>query len=250
MDTNLKYKVVEKMTQVVDNFLECITIELVMEKRKNTIVNCIYRTPGSNINTFNDWMEEMFTRRDQIHVNSYNEFLRIFKTLNDKHCPIKQYYKKNSYKEKPRITKGLENACKKKNTLYREFIKSQTKIAEEKYKKYINKLINIIRSCKKDYYHRILENSNNNMRGTWRILNEIISNSRKQATYPEYFNNIDQFTKLQDIANRFNSCFVEAGPNLAKNIPDTPESSILNSDILVERNSHSMFMEKIDNSSC
>ena len=40
------------MTKTVDNILECITIELNIEKRKNKAVSCMYRTPGPNIDTF------------------------------------------------------------------------------------------------------------------------------------------------------------------------------------------------------
>ena len=40
------------MTKTVNNILECITIELNIEKRKNIAVSCMYRTPGPNIDTF------------------------------------------------------------------------------------------------------------------------------------------------------------------------------------------------------
>ncbi|WP_227487742.1 hypothetical protein, partial [Nocardioides malaquae] len=75
---------------------------------------------------------------------AYDKFLRRFKILYDKNCPLKQYTRKHSHKEQPWITKGLQNACKKKNTLYREFIKLRTKEAENRYKKYKNKLTNIM----------------------------------------------------------------------------------------------------------
>ncbi len=48
------------------------------------------------------------------------------------------------YKECPWMSKGLQNACKKKNALYRNFIKQKTREAENKYMKYKNKLTNII----------------------------------------------------------------------------------------------------------
>ena len=66
---------------------------------------------------------------------AYNEFLRIFSSLYDKHCPIKKYNRKLAYTNCPWITKGLQNASKKKNTLYRDFIRQRTKEAEYKYKK-------------------------------------------------------------------------------------------------------------------
>lgn len=41
VDKDLNYKVVEKMSMVVDNLLECVTIEMCMEKKKNISVSCI-----------------------------------------------------------------------------------------------------------------------------------------------------------------------------------------------------------------
>lgn len=57
------------------------------------------------------------------------------------------------------MTKGLQNACKKKDTLCRHFIKYRTKESEIKYKKYKNKSTNIMRVGKRDYYNKLLENN-------------------------------------------------------------------------------------------
>ena len=50
---------------------------------------------------------------------AYNSFLDIVKTLFDKNCPVKRITLKNNKYEKPWITPGLKNACKKKNNLCR-----------------------------------------------------------------------------------------------------------------------------------
>lgn len=95
--------------------------------------------------------------------NAYEEFLRIFKLLYDKNCPIKIFSKKQKHNDKPWISKGLQNACKKKKTLYREFIKHRTIEIEHRYKKYKNKLTNIMRTCKKEYYAKLIDNNKNNI---------------------------------------------------------------------------------------
>ena len=46
---------------------------------------------------------------------------------------------KPKYAEKPWITKGILKACKKKNSLYKEFLRKRTTEAEQKYKTYKNK---------------------------------------------------------------------------------------------------------------
>lgn len=64
VDTNYSFKVIENTSTVVDNVLECMTIEII-RARKNIIVSCIYRTPGSDIDIFKNWMEEDFAFRNQ-----------------------------------------------------------------------------------------------------------------------------------------------------------------------------------------
>lgn len=75
--------------------------------------------------------------------------MKIFKNLYDKYCPVKSITMNQKAKTKPWMTKSLINACKKKNVLYKIFIKKSTIEAETKYKLYKNKLTNILRNSKK-----------------------------------------------------------------------------------------------------
>lgn len=161
----------------------------------------------------------------------------------DKNCPIIQHRRKRKYIDKPWITKGLQNACKKKNTLYREFIKQRTRDAENKYK---NKLNNILCVCRKTYYSKLLNKNKNNIKGIWDILNSIITNSSGQRSYPHYF--IDNNTiknNMGDVVNSFNNFFVSVAPNLAEEIPD-PLLSENWSENLIERNPNSMFLTEVE----
>lgn len=64
-------------------------------------------------------------------VNAASEsFLNRFLSLYDKHCPVISYNKQHTSNMKPWIIKGLQNACKKKNKLYRNFIKFRSKDSE------------------------------------------------------------------------------------------------------------------------
>ena len=44
----------------VNGIFECVTIELAIPNKKNIIVSCIYRKPGSNIDTFCENVERIF----------------------------------------------------------------------------------------------------------------------------------------------------------------------------------------------
>ena len=42
VDLNLTFKIVEAMTQVIDSLLECLTIQICIEKKKDIIISCVY----------------------------------------------------------------------------------------------------------------------------------------------------------------------------------------------------------------
>lgn len=64
VDKSLNYMVVESMRATIYDVLECITIEISVEK--NVIVSCGYKAPGSNTEISKDSMEGMFAERNQM----------------------------------------------------------------------------------------------------------------------------------------------------------------------------------------
>ena len=58
---DFKFKVVNKYCYSVTDLLECCTVELLIEKGKNIIISCVYRTPGSQITSFIDKIESMLS---------------------------------------------------------------------------------------------------------------------------------------------------------------------------------------------
>lgn len=152
---------------------------------------------------------------------AYEAFLDKYLILYERHCPYVQCRYKDSYSKNPWITRGLQNACKKKNKLYRDFIKFRSKEAEMKYKLYKNKLTTIMRQAKKDYFGSLLEKNKTDIKGTWNILNKLIGKSTSgQDSTPHHFVNEDnkKIENLNEVVNEFNSFFVNVGPKLAENI--------------------------------
>lgn len=134
------------------------------EKRKSKeIIYKRIRTEGSIAALKSDLMNwNWITVYNETEVEkAYSLFLDTLIHIYDKHCPRKQYSIKNNYAKNPWMTKGLQNACKKKNSLYRLFINNKTKEAELKYKKYKDKLLTIMRVCKKEYYAKLLDKNKN-----------------------------------------------------------------------------------------
>lgn len=123
-------------------------------------------------------------------------------TGHDKNCPTIKSNRKHKYSDGAWITEGLQNACKKKNTLC-----SRTKDAENKYRKYKNKLTNILRVCRKEHYSKTLIN-----------------------------NTLSTMENTADVVNSCNHYFVSIGPNLAEQSPESLPS-VDCSENLIDRNS-------------
>ncbi|XP_013856520.1 uncharacterized protein LOC106512449, partial [Austrofundulus limnaeus] len=217
-------------------------------KTKNNPIHKRLRTEKS-INAFKDELSQQ-TWESVLEENdmdkAYDNFLNIFKSLYDKHCPNVEFNSTNKYSEHPWITKGLQNACKKKNKLYRDFIRQRSTGAENKYKKYKNKLTAVLRKAKQDYYSKQLDRNKNNIKGIWNILNSVIKKNSKHVSYPQHFtNNEDKhLNNMEEIVHNFNKYFVSVGPKLAEEIPQPTGHEILK-DVLV-RNPDSMFLTAVE----
>ena len=86
---------------------------------------------------------------------SYNNFLDNFTNMYNEHCPVKKVKLAHSKVYKPWFTKGLQNACKKKNNLYVKYLKTKSTEDITRYKTYKNKLTSILRICEKVYFDKI-----------------------------------------------------------------------------------------------
>lgn len=69
VEEGLSYKVLDNLSVAIDDTMESITIEIELVRMKYVIVSCVYRKPGSNIDTFITVMERLFISAKQ--KNSY-----------------------------------------------------------------------------------------------------------------------------------------------------------------------------------
>ena len=151
--------------------------------------------------------------------DSYNIFIDIFMKHYNHCCPMKEHKCKKHHKAW--ITNSLKDACKKKNKLHVAFKKNPTFQNEGKYKKYKNKLTNILRTCEETYYSNKFDKVKADNKETWRVLNEILNRKKRSiCNQPENYNDGKHIYKIQkDIANGFNKYFADIGPSLTSKIP-------------------------------
>lgn len=183
-------------------------------------------------------------RKENVN-EAYCCFLNRFLELFDKCCPVKSICSVKRRKTKPWLSNGLVNACKKKNVLYKKFLRKRSVSKEQKYKRYKNTLTKILRKCKKNYYDKLLNTYKGDTQKTWKTLNELITKKMQSNGYPPKFVHKGKiYDNKEEIANGFNDFFVNVGIELANKIPDIPDKSIYN--YLTYRNECSMVLENVD----
>lgn len=134
-------------------------------------------------------------------------------------------------------------STKFKNKLYKKYLKTPTVANEQKYKKYRNKFNNSKRVAKKMYFQHQLDNTKNNMKQTWSIINKLIGKTKEMEHLPMQFkDNGDVINHPNDITNRFNNYFINVGPTLSRKIAKTSKTF---KEYLGSKYTDSIFLEPI-----
>jgi hypothetical protein len=180
-----------------------------VEKFKGLLQNC-------------DWSD---VYNCQSANSMYNKFIHRVQCVYDISFPFITKTIKASEEFKPWITRAIKNSIRKKNSLYKDYLKLKTEKSHSTYKTYRNKLTAILRKSEKSYYLQKLQSVKDNLAKTWKILNSITSRKKPQVRVVDEIvchNNIISDPTL--IANKFNNFFANVGSELAKKIPPVSEN--------------------------
>ena len=103
-------------------------------------------------------------------------------------------------------------------------MKKRTLDNEKIYKDYKNLFQKIKKCAKKNYYRNKIKLFENDIRGTWKIMKEIIGEKKCNQTSISPKQVLVDKIEVNDgrsIAEKFNEFYVNVGPNLAKKIPQS-----------------------------
>ena len=149
----------------------------------------------------------------------------------EKCCPLTEAKIQKKY-HKPWLTKGLINACRKKNYLYKCQLKSNKSETKIRYLTYKNKLTGILRKAEKQYYRDKQNRCKKDMKATWSILNMLIGKSKQKSSQCEFIReNGQEIHNGNRIANAFNDFYINVGPSLADKI-DSSNVNLNHNDFL------------------
>ena len=143
----------------------------------------------------------------------------------NKHMPCK-LVKFNKYKHKKStwITQGLLKSIRYRDQLYKQLRLSNPNSLHYDTLKFNLKTYNLILrksiiSAKQIYYESRFNRIGNDIRRTWKTINEILTKNQTKNKFPKVFNDDgSMIADRENIANKFNVFFTNIGEKIAKGI--------------------------------
>lgn len=148
---------------------------------------------------------------DNIDI-AYENFYTKIETVLNTHAPLK-VRKQLHGPTSPWITDEIRALIKRKDRLYRLTLKLDSNHPQKQQYKAIRSEVNKKRrEAKKMYYYNKLSNDINDMRATWRTLNDLIGKPPKEDTQIKTIRiNDKEITDTKEIANELNNFFGHIG---------------------------------------
>ena len=174
--------------------------------------------------------ERMHQPLDTNPNDNYEIFITQFQLAKNKHLPIKRVrYQKRKHKKSKWMTTGILNSINTKDGLYKTLLKTDTnsddyRIAKANFKRYREILRNSIKRAKMLYYKRTFNLYQNDVKKTWTLIKETLQQKKKQELPAEFIWNDQIITDLDEIANKFNTYFINIGHSLSEQIHATRSS--------------------------
>ena len=132
-------------------------------------------------------------------------------------------YQKRKHKKSKWMTTGILNSINTKDGLYKTFLKTYTntgdyQVAKTNFKRYREILRNSIKKAKMLYYKRTFNLYQNNVKKTWALIKATLQQKKKHELNTEFIWNDRIITDLDEIANKFNTYFINIGESLSEQI--------------------------------
>jgi exonuclease III len=234
------------VTDISDHLPVFLVTDNLRENPQNERRNSKRDFSSNHIHNFVDELNQIdwsfITSLNNLH-EIYGNFQEHVVKLYDKHFPLQEVKRRYDSCKSPWLSDGVYNSIRRKNHLYKKFLRNPNNQNKSIYTLYKNKLNALIKISKKNYLNKKFEQENGNIKGTWKLINSLL-NKGKPNSNPSYVVKED-CVKLEDnkeIADAFNEYFVSVGAKLTRNLPLCNTSC---ESFLAGRCSHSIFLTPV-----
>lgn len=215
--------------------LECTITDhcpVLLNLEFNNNIETLEKNSKNQISTINyNKLLQLLSQENWEHVTNYNNsnictdnFIYTFKEHIKSATKI---IKIPNYKTKikPWITTGITESIKKRDQLKKKLLKDKNNlILLNQYKNYRNKLTSIIKKTKDEYYRNEINNSQNNLKKIWQIINNATNSAKTKNNKINIKDENDELI-VQDNdqkAKAFNKYFINIGSIMAETITPPP----------------------------
>ena len=162
-------------------------------------------------NFLNDLQLQMDTLPNQIapNLDGYvQRFSDIYATTVEKHAPLQKLKKKEMIpNQKPWLTKTLLQLVKKKNRMFKKFIRKKTTNSRKAYVLLRNKVTHAIEQSKRSYYNNLFLSSQHNSRALWKNIRKVVKSKESKSINMVIDHHNNKISTPDDLSNTFNDFF-------------------------------------------
>ena len=158
----------------------------------------------------------------QLDVNeSYKEFITNLKKLLDQYFPIVRLSRSKA-KNKPFVTAGIRVSIRHRDKLYQNYLKNKSELNRQIWKKYSNKVRELLRKSEIMFYKDQLDEHSGNCQNLWKTFGKILNNKKSSSHVVNHIKiNNKKISDSYQIAQEFNKYFCSIGEKLAENFENT-----------------------------
>ena len=198
---------------ILDSVAEITKIEL--KNRKVRDFSAFSTIAFTNALSEVDWNEIVYSGGNDVD-GSFTTFYNKFNKIVNKHAPFKTLSNRPiKQQSKPWITKGIRASIKVKNKLYMSG-------NDTLYKHYRNKIAQLVRLSKKNFFFDFFNNHISNMKKTWQGINDLLKRKKQKGSTIKNLKCPNSNTTTSDestISNILNNHFASIGSKLANKLP-------------------------------
>ena len=161
----------------------------------------------------------------ELNVNdSYEEFMTNLKKLLDHYFPIVKLSRSKA-KNKPFVTAGIKVSIRHRDKLHENYLKNKNDKNRQIWKKYSNKVRELLRKSEIMFYKNELDKHSGNCQNLWKTFGKILNNKKRSSHIISSLkiNNKDICDSYL-IAQEFNKYFCSIGEKLAENFENTNDN--------------------------
>lgn len=209
-------------TNISDHFSTVLQINVNTVNRENIVKKVLFREymDGDKLLSLlskETWNDVLAEKNVNLSTNCFVKTLQCYIAV----CTTKVRVNRKEKKRNVWITDGLVKAVNKKYELHNKVIQNPQNIDYlNDYKRYRNKLNDLIKAAKTNYYKTMIHNNTNNSNEIWDCLKSLHHGKTKKSDL--HYITIKEGVEVRDkadIAENFNEFFTNIGTKLAEKIP-------------------------------